>query len=210
MDVSRPALGIPVLCLDNFLTDEAARGVLEECINLRSCYTPATIFEGLDGTKVDPSYRNNEVVYLDSLFRADRSRSRVLTELRARIWDKECKLLWHEGYLLFDTINYSTWQEATISRNGNGAFYKKHRDTTKVNLSRRLTTLVYYVNQEPPGFTGGALALWHGTDCLRLAPKHNRAILFPSFAIHEVEKTVLPADSWENGRFSINYWMGFG
>jgi Rps23 Pro-64 3,4-dihydroxylase Tpa1-like proline 4-hydroxylase len=40
-------------------------------------------------------------------------------------------------------------------------------------------------------------------------PKHNRAIVFPSFMFHEVEKVEMRSDNWDDGRFSLNYWMGF-
>jgi predicted 2-oxoglutarate/Fe(II)-dependent dioxygenase YbiX len=197
------------LCIDEFLPFYDAQSVLEECVNLKEFYTPAGVFENSDDTKIDPSYRNNEVAYLDSLYRDAPGRSRTLTALRKTIWARECKLLWHEGYTVFDAVNYSTWQEATVSHYGDGAFYKRHRDTKKAGVTHRLVTLVYYVHREPARFTGGDLVIWQGDESLTLQPKHNRAVVFPSFAIHEVERVRMTDGLWESARFSVNYWMGF-
>jgi Rps23 Pro-64 3,4-dihydroxylase Tpa1-like proline 4-hydroxylase len=65
------------------------------------------------------------------------------------------------------------------------------------------------VNRIPEQFTGGSLTLWDSGDNVRVEPKHNRAVLFPSFTLHEVENVRLNNDNWEDGRFSLNYWMGF-
>jgi SM-20-related protein len=118
--------------------------------------------------------------------------------------------LWHEGDFIFDIINYSTHQQAVISRYGDCDFYKKHQETHRDQITYRLVTLVYYINRVPEPFTGGSLTFWHGNERLRIDPKHNRAVVFPSFTIHEVESVRLSSDQWEDGRFSINYWLGFG
>jgi Rps23 Pro-64 3,4-dihydroxylase Tpa1-like proline 4-hydroxylase len=69
--------------------------------------------------------------------------------------------------------------------------------------------LVYYLHRLPQQYTGGSLVLWEGNDSVTLEPKHNRAILFPSFVLHEVEKVSVSSERWEDARFSLNYWMGF-
>jgi SM-20-related protein len=114
-----------------------------------------------------------------------------------------------KGYHIFDIINYSTWQESVISRYGSCNFYKKHRDTRTDHITYLLVALIYYVNRVPQQFTGGSLILWQGTESLRVGPKHNRAVIFPSFTFHEVENVRMRSERWEDGRFSLNYWMGF-
>ena len=64
MDVSRPAFGSPILCIDNFLSDADAALVLQECIDLKSGYVPAAVFDGPQATKVDTRFRQNDVVFL--------------------------------------------------------------------------------------------------------------------------------------------------
>jgi 2OG-Fe(II) oxygenase superfamily len=211
MNITRPSFCSPLLCIDDFLPEEDAQRVLQECIDLKKVYMPATVFDGPTATKIDKSYRENEVVYLDDVFRGAPERSEILGLLKEKIWTEECKTLWHDGYYIFDTINYSTWQEAVVSRYGDGCFYKKHRDTRRDNITYRLVTLVYYVNRLPEKFSGGTLVLWQekGKESARVEPRHNRAVVFPSFVFHEVEKVSMPSDEWDEGRFSINYWIGF-
>jgi len=209
MDVSRPQFRSPILCIDDFLLEEDADRVLQECIDLKKIYMPARVFDGPNATKVDQNYRMNEVVYLDDVFRSAPERSDILRILKNKIWTEECRKVWHEGYYVFDIINYSTWQEAVISRYGARDFYHKHQDTRKDYITYRLVSMVYYVNRVPEQFTGGSLTFWHDEESMRIAPKHNRAIVFPSFTFHEVESVDMQSGKWEDGRFSINYWIGF-
>jgi 2OG-Fe(II) oxygenase superfamily len=181
MNISRPPFPLPILCIDDFLTEEDAERVLQECIDLKKIYMPATIFDGPGVSKIDQKFRNNEVVHLNDVFRGAPDRSAILTIIKQKIWTEDCKTLWHDGYHIFDIINYSTWQEAAISRYGEGAFYKKHRDTRRDHITYRLVTLVYYVNRLPQQFTGGSLVLWQGDESVRLEPRHNRAVVFPSY-----------------------------
>lgn len=209
MKVSRPPFTGPVLCIDDFLDEEDARKVLQECLDLKKVYMPARVFDGASSTKIDPNYRANDVVYLGDVFKGDSERSDILRIMKERMWSEDCKKLWHEGYYIFDIINYSTWQEAVISRYGESNFYKKHQDTRWDHITYRLVTLVYYVNRTPEQFSGGCLTLSNGEERLPIEPKHNRAIVFPSFMFHEVEPIKMNSDRWEDGRFSLNYWIGF-
>jgi hypothetical protein len=143
MDVQRPAFCSPVLCIDDFLLEHEAQQVLQECIDLKKIYLPARVFDGPNATKIDKSYRANEVVYLGDVFRGAPERSDILSIIKKKIWTEECRTLWHEGYYIFDIINYSTRQEAVISRYGDGNFYGRHQDTRNDHITRRLVTLVY-------------------------------------------------------------------
>ena len=115
MNISRPQFRSPILCIDDFLTEEDAQRVLQECIDLKKIYTPAKIFDGPHATKIDQKYRRNEVVYLDDVFRSAPERSDILRIIKKKIWTEECKKLWHDGDYIFDIINYSTWQECVLS-----------------------------------------------------------------------------------------------
>lgn len=209
MKITRPSFKSPIICIDEFLSEEEAQKILRECIDLRKVYMPAKIFDGPNASKVNVQFRRNDVVYLDDVFRSAPERSDILSILKRKIWTEECKRLWHDGDLIFDIINYSTWQEAVVSRYGNCDFYKKHQDTRRDHITYRLVTLVYYVNTEPEMFSGGSLLFGSDENKLSIEPRHNRAVVFPSFTLHEVENVRLNSDKWEDGRFSINYWLGF-
>lgn len=183
--------------------------MLQECIDLRKVYVPARVVNGKADARVDQTFRVNEVVYLDDVFRPAPDRSDILTLLRQAIWSDECRHLWHTGYYIFDIINYSNWQEMVLSRYGSTEFYKKHKDTRLDAIQKRLVTLVYYLNRVPAQFTGGSLRLFDGDKSLAIEAVHNRAIVFPSFAYHEVEPILMNSQAWEDGRFSINCWLGF-
>src|ERR1039457_1447797 len=127
MNVSRPAFSSPIICIDEFLPDEDAQRILQECIDLKKVYMPARVFDGPAATRIDPKYRANEVVCLDEVFRGDPRRSDILRIIKAKIWTEECRSLWHEGEFILDIINYSTWHEAVISRYGHSDLYKKHQ-----------------------------------------------------------------------------------
>jgi hypothetical protein len=209
MDVSRLQFPTPILCIDNFLSESDAQSILQECIDLKKAYVPARIFDGPTSTKVDTTYRSNDVVYLDDIFRSCPDRSDILTILKRKIWTNDCREIWHDGYFIFDIINYATWHEVVISHYWADGFYEKHQDTRRDSITLRLVTLVYYVNRTPERFNGGALTVWHESEAIEIRPKHNRAVIFPSFALHQVTSVSMLSKEWEDGRFSINYWIGF-
>jgi predicted 2-oxoglutarate/Fe(II)-dependent dioxygenase YbiX len=207
MDIFRPPFRLPVLCIDNFLPEAEAQTVLQICVGLKGAYVAGRVVDGTGSTKLDTTARKNDV-YFDDV--AETRLSDIRGILQRRIWTKECRKLWHEGYSIFDVINYATWHEVVASRYGEGGFYKKHHDTLKDDLiPRRLITLVFYVNKEPRQFDGGALIIWSGADKTAIEPKHNRAVVFPSFAFHEVEVVRMNSAHWEDARFSLNFWIGF-
>jgi hypothetical protein len=88
MDVSRLPFISPVLCIDDFLPEDHAETVLQECIDLKKIYMPANVFDGPSATKIDRTYRSNEVVYLDDVFRSDPARSDILRTMREKILDR--------------------------------------------------------------------------------------------------------------------------
>lgn len=219
MQIEKMEMSTPVWVLDEFLSPENAALCLQECIDLRKVYMPASVGFGRDNRR-DPDIRQNDVVMLDSVFAADRSRSDILSLVDQRTNDPECNALWHEGYTLFDVINYRTWNESVLSRYGKCNFYGRHQDTMSQPDARghverhRMVTLVLYFNTEPEQFSGGALTIWESGDIraksVKIRPRHNRAVVFPSFAFHKVDRVSLPDDApFSAGRFSLNRWMGF-
>jgi hypothetical protein len=213
MQVNKLDFPAPLWVLDDFLSPENAARCLNECIELRRVYMPAYVGAGTNN-RIDTRIRQNDVVMLDSVFAAERKRSDILSLVDARVG--ELNPLWHEGYTLFDTINYHTWTESVLSRYGRCNFYGRHQDTIfdpqkkGETERRRLVTLVLYFNTEPEAFTGGDLNLYAGDKMATVKPKHNRAIVFPSFVFHNVNKVSLPDDApFSAGRFSLNRWMGF-
>jgi predicted 2-oxoglutarate/Fe(II)-dependent dioxygenase YbiX len=213
MTVERPEFTAPLLIIDDFLSAEHAALCLQEAIDLRPVYMPASVGQA-DDNRIDRKIRRNDVVYLDSVFSSAPERSKILTLVKRRIDEPDCNRLWHQGYFLFDVINYGNWRESVLSRYGQCDFYGLHQDTkhNKTNpgeLRNRLVTLVYYMNTEPERFTGGALTLQQDDGKITVTPKHNRAVVFPSFVYHKVENVQLNDEDFSAGRFSLNLWIGF-
>lgn len=105
--------------------------------------------------------------------------------------------------------------ELQLIAHGNDAFYRAHIDTAAgpnglLEPSVRILSAVYYFHRQPKGFTGGELSLFQfgkGDEAEHIAPLHNRLVVFPSFARHEVRKVVCPSGLFEDSRFSINCWL---
>ena len=214
MTIDRPPFTAPLLVLDDFLPAGEAAACLQECIDLRPVYMPASVGQGQDN-RIDRKIRRNDVVYLDSVFSPAPDRSKILTLVKRRVRDQDCNRLWHEGYTLFDVINYATAFESVLSRYGRCDFYGLHQDTKQsrtaapAEIHHRLVTLVYYMNTEPERFTGGELTLQQDDGTVTVTPRHNRAVVFPSFVWHRVGNVQLDDDDHAAGRFSLNMWMGF-
>lgn len=96
-----------------------------------------------------------------------------------------------------------------------GGQYTAHIDTLthaarENHGSDRILSLIYYLNREPKGFSGGELALYPIFGAGRpdlVEPHHNRLVAFPSFLQHAVEKVSVPGNSFADARFSINCWV---
>lgn len=204
----------PILVLDEFFSKEDADRCLRECISLKPIFMPASVGAG-SYNRMDPKIRSNDAVMMDTVFSVAPDRSAILSSTRKRIGESDCKKLWHEGDLIFDIVNYATWRETVLSRYGNRDFYERHQDTIynkehPSEITRRLVTLVIYLNAEPRSFSGGDLVLYKEGKEITIPAHHNRAIMFPSFTFHRVTNVEMATGTpWENGRFSINHWLGF-
>lgn len=103
-----------------------------------------------------------------------------------------------------------------LAAHRNGDYFRSHVDVFAEEKRQfatydRLVSVVYYVRAEPPAFGGGELALhtlFGGGDPRPIEPRHDRLVIFPSYAPHEVLPVVLPGDSFAGARFSLNCWIG--
>lgn len=198
----------PVIVIDDFLSEEQATNVLGECIALRPVYRDAEVLDLKAGSRIDVKSRQNKVVYMDNVFKGNEKASHVLQDLvKAGIFSAEARKIWEAGNTGFEIINRVTRVETVLSRYGNNDFYGFHRDWN-FTLANRLITAVYYCNLGAENFKGGRLLL-KGDPEVGIEPKHNRLVVFNSGAYHSVEKTEIQDDKFENGRFSVNIWMGF-
>lgn len=209
----------PHIIIDNFLSPKLAQACLEECSRLETFYVPAKTRgvahaqDGCDACLKEIEYdkqkiRQNDVVYLDTLYENKREKSVILKALHDEVLHPMfLKSITNKGF--FHILNSTNYSETILSRYGMCDFYGYHTDRS-LGTNSRLVTLCYYLNNEPEQFEGGELILAGNnlSDTLKIQPKHNRAVIFQSDTTwHAVETVKLLGNKFEDGRFSINFWL---
>lgn len=103
-----------------------------------------------------------------------------------------------------------------LAAHGDGDFYQRHIDTfvgAAAPRSDRILTGVYYFHVRPRPFTGGDLRLHSlrsaedGGSHVDVEPRHDRLLLFPAWAPHEVRPVSCPGGGFAQSRFAINCWF---
>ncbi|MFI8364321.1 2OG-Fe(II) oxygenase [Streptomyces sp. NPDC085612] len=108
-----------------------------------------------------------------------------------------------------------------LNVHNDGDFYGPHQDSTHDFQPERVLTFVYYVNQTPRPFEGGALrvydialpvhsegrATWETRTWRDWEPQHDSIVFFRPSAWHEVRPVSCPSRRHEDSRFAINGWM---
>lgn len=215
----------PHIIIDEFLSPKLAKACLEEAINLEKNYHAASVMgdgeslkhmENCEDCKKNYDYnrmaiRENDIVYLDTYYQNNRNDSIILKALHEAITKPEfMELVNKQGY--WHILRSTRTSESILSRYGMCDFYGFHRDIIPNNPASRIVTLCYYFNKEPEQFEGGDLIICGNTihDQKKIKPKHNRAIIFQSDSTtHAVDSVKLNTGKFEDGRFSINFWLGF-
>lgn len=105
--------------------------------------------------------------------------------------------------------------EIELVAHGDGAFYKRHIDTSvdaPTDKTQRVLTGVFYFHKLPQRFSGGQLRLHAFTrpemngSFLDIEPVCDNLVLFPAWAPHEVLPITCPSGAFEHSRFAINCW----
>ncbi|GAA4643340.1 2OG-Fe(II) oxygenase [Pontixanthobacter gangjinensis] len=105
--------------------------------------------------------------------------------------------------------------EISMVAHQDGGFFRKHVDSLSDTTRRfadadRILSAVYYFHGEPAAFSGGELAILPiagDIEPVKIAPNHDRLVIFPSFAPHEVLRISVPDNAFSNARFSVNCWF---
>jgi len=97
---------------------------------------------------------------------------------------------------------------------GDGAHFKRHLDTyfgvgADQKRGRRRLSLVYYLNQQPKRYQGGALRFYSGDETAwrDVIPDHDLLVCFPAWTAHSVETVQVPSGAFAHNRFAINGWL---
>lgn len=200
----------PILVIDDFMKPEEAQAILEECWSLAPHYKEAQVVaEGGKNVKKN-SLRKNDVVFIDEHYGPKRTFSDIITLLERHIFrDEEKRKIWDKDHTILRAIPLSSRSEIILSRYGNCDFYGWHTDNGISIPCQRVMTVVYYINTEPEKFNGGSLIFKDGDTELKVSPKHNRAVVFPSYLLHRVENVRVESEDVKDFRYSLNCFIGF-
>jgi len=190
----------PHLVIDGFLGAEVAGRLLDQIIAAQPRFVPSEVRQA-SGSQIEPGIRSS--LRLPGREGVDLSPFHQAIELR------EVELIAAVGVKPF-----AVWhRECSIVAHGNGDFYGTHIDTRTrsetAEKSIRVVSCVYYLNNEPAGFTGGELVI-HGLGGMpdaAIKPRHDRLVIFPSFLPHEVTRIACLSQRFEDSRFNINCWL---
>ena len=109
---------------------------------------------------------------------------------------------------------YSIEMDVTVTLAG--GFCRPHKDNANESHRRRKINYVYYFHRQPQPFSGGDLLIYD-TDLatedfdfksfLRVKPRHNSLIFFPSDYVHEITPVECASQDFADGRFTVNGWI---
>lgn len=212
------------IVIDNFLPKEENEAILKHITSLRSQYVTSAIG---DGEEVNKEYRSNLNLHLDREFSAGefalpeeiaakRAQSPLLQMIDTFIQDERILSMLDTAPAPLNEMRYCNYWSTQVSRYGQSDHYHWHYDRIPWDETR-LITFIYYVHSQPRKFEGGDLVLSDGllweeklvgaTHEAIIEPRNNRIILFDSRAVHTVKTTSAP-EKFEDGRFSVNVWIG--
>jgi len=204
----------PYGIIEDFLPDEERLALLEWAIAARDSFKPAKVFKG-DGrgeNRVEPgsriAWRHQGLGPFEDMMRS---------QLLARLNDITAAA----GYDGPEPRSI----ELELNAYGDGAHFAAHNDIPVGPMRRpvgegegedRFITAVYYFYREPKRFSGGALSLYRfgvepatcgEADRVLIEPVQNRLAVFPSWAVHGVDKVDCDSSDFADFRFGLNCWF---
>ncbi|MBD1890388.1 MULTISPECIES: 2OG-Fe(II) oxygenase [unclassified Coleofasciculus] len=191
-------LASPYVQIDNFLTQEEHKQLLDYVFKKEPAFVPTSI--STDAT----DYRRSMALYSFPEFS-----ERIVNRLRAILPDIFSKL----GIPSFPVSQI----ESQLTSHNDGNYYKVHNDNGSPDTATRELTYVYYFYREPKAFSGGELLIYDSkiennfyvkADSFKtVEPRNNSIVLFLSRYMHEVLPVQCPSKAFADSRFTINGWV---
>ncbi len=214
---------VPHFIIDNFLSTNMVRAFLEFSVKNKEKFKPADVgnsttqyFDDCDACIAQRKLnalvkRKNDVFYMTN--HAGKHDSIIVDGIQKAIEDVSFKNLIKDAPSVFPIIDNCDNIEAILSRHGMCDFYGWHTDNGGGGILKknRIITFIYYFNTQPQKFTGGELIIAGKTiaDQKIIEPKNNRCVIFVSHNTHCVSTVKLESNDFIDGRFAVNYWVGF-
>lgn len=216
---------VPHLVIDDVFGADASRAMLDHLVALEPAFVPAAV----GGRAERADFRANLVFGPDAHFHdpaedtfeatiAGRAaRSPLLAGVDALLLSRELRELMESAPAPLHALARANRWETQVSRYGAGDRYGWHLD--RLGDDARQVSIVYYLFEEPARFEGGRLELSDGLarggrllcgERREVEPRHDRAVIFSSRAVHRVTETELSSLAFGDGRFSVNVFCGVG
>lgn len=215
------------IIIHNAFPRRLCREFFEEALKLEPFYEQAkvgydTLSPRHDGCKVCDveelirrnALRDNKVVYMDQQYKTRIHESVIVQGLHNQICNMGALkniIIKYGG--VFSLLEYINTSETILSWYGKCDFFGWHKDTFTAGekSGTRIITVVYYFNKENAKFTGGELLLADPTFSVvkKITPENNMLVVFPSHQLHAVNSVNLDTAAFDEGRFSINFWLGY-
>jgi Rps23 Pro-64 3,4-dihydroxylase Tpa1-like proline 4-hydroxylase len=202
---------VNIIKINDVFTKVENNAILEEMI-----YNEKTFQDSVTCGK-PTDMRNNTVSYYDNVYQDNRQNSALLTVVDSLFKSDEFQALMRSSPIPFRLFKDTNTHETQVSRYGDsGQKYDWHLDT--INNHNRLITMVYYVNKEPKNYIGGEILFSNSPtykgnlmerepNKISFTPENNTAYIFDSATAHCVLPTKSPK-KFDDGRFSVNIWIG--
>jgi len=190
------------LVFDDFLDPGLHRALLSHALDQAAAIEPARVYQAAQ-SKVDRRFRAAELCVegLGPL-------QGVFMERVMALFDEAIGALGIPGFPLGPI-------EIELVAHNDGARFGLHIDTTTqdglaARESNRILSLVYYFHRRPKGFNGGEMELSPigAGQPVRIEPRDNRLIAFPSYIPHQVHEVSCPSREFADSRFAVNIWLG--
>lgn len=191
-----PTAGVempPYALIDDFLTASELALVREAALARAERFVPATTLSS------DPDARSGLVLY-ETTGIAEPFFAKLVMAL---------PLVFSE---LGSVIPRLTSYECQMTAYADCGYYGPHVDNGSERVARRQLSYTYFALADPPGFSGGTLALYANSPGRRdsprveIEPKINRLVVFPSSVQHEVLQ-VHGGTGISSARLTVNGWI---
>lgn len=190
----------PFRLIPGFLGDELIERLLVFANANQDSFTPSWV--GKIHRRMDPEIRLSRMTY---------DLGPLKEELRARFAAIRAQAIADLRLSPFDLAS----MEFQLVAHGDGAFYKRHIDTSmdpQQDDTLRMLTGVLYFHALPKSFSGGQLRMHsilrpeQGGSHVDVEPERDMLLLFPSWVPHEVRPVSCPSGAFADSRFAINCW----
>lgn len=206
---------VPHLVISSVFSEEENKKIINEAVGLRNMYKHGSVGSGT----LKQEFRSNFVCEYDVIFNNNRDKSVLLSCIDNLFGNnshfREILASFEFPMTEFLLTNY---HETQVSRyGGNDQRYGWHID--RFADHSRMITFVYYFFNEPKSFEGGSIeftnspisndvAVDENIDVKIIEPVNNMGLVFSSSVPHRVMPTK-SSNKFEDGRFSVNCWIGF-